>query len=402
MQKASLLNLVLAFTSCTFVAGQVASPATSTLAPTQNASSSSGNVTSPTLNISGSYWTGSAAATDTWSIIDVLGTGSAPTSTLTFTHSAGAGVGSIAAPMFQATGSGAGAVVLYAGTAPVTPYALDAITLFAPTSVLLNGEYGIVLPDAPTVNGVLHWVVSGSGSTTLATESATYVNGTDCPTCLVTSTSPAAGDVLFGAGSQTPSATSTLQVGTAAPDVTVNQITNGDTMLLLKEVGSGSGNMLDLQASGAGHEFVLSQAGLITTYGASSVTAQGVPSISSVSNSPTNTGTFNGTLTIPAAGEYRISYYANQHALCASGNGIVTIQFSWTDQSGASRQTASGTHPASPTMPIYSAANNAAFTAGDFYISTDSGSVTFPASISSACTTGTPSYDIYASAERVQ
>jgi hypothetical protein len=74
MKKSFLWVLALAFVSRVPTVGQVASPATYTLAPTQNASSSSGNVTSPTLNISGSYWTGSAAATDTWSIMDVLGT----------------------------------------------------------------------------------------------------------------------------------------------------------------------------------------------------------------------------------------------------------------------------------------------------------------------------------------
>jgi hypothetical protein len=153
MQKAALLKVVLAFASCAFAAGQVASPATSTLAPTQNASSSSGNVTSPTLNISGSYWTGSAPATDTWSIIDVLGTGSAPTSTLTFSHSAGAGVASLSAPMFQATGGSAGGISFSAGSVPLS-FPSNSVTFYAPTPI--SPAFQVVLPrDEINVDGRL-------------------------------------------------------------------------------------------------------------------------------------------------------------------------------------------------------------------------------------------------------
>jgi hypothetical protein len=286
MQKAALLKVDLAFASCAFAAGQVASPATSTLAPTQNASSSSGNVTSPTLNISGSYWTGSAPATDTWSIIDVLGTGSAPTSTLTFSHSAGAGVASLSAPMFQATGGSAGGISFSAGSVPLS-FPSNSVTFYAPTPI--SPAFQVVLPGA-AASGVVHWTNS-SGT---VTESVTNVTGTDCPSCL-TGSSPTAGEVMIGQGSQalaaypgiTASGSPSLPIlavtnTSGGPDVAANQVTSGDTILLLKEVGGGSGNILDLQNSTGGHQFTLSQSGVVTNYGG--LAAQGVTWVDTFDN----------------------------------------------------------------------------------------------------------------------
>jgi len=51
---------------------------------------------SPPLNITGTYWTGSASAVDKWSIQDIVGNGANGTSTLTFVHAGTTGQASIA------------------------------------------------------------------------------------------------------------------------------------------------------------------------------------------------------------------------------------------------------------------------------------------------------------------
>ena len=57
------------------------------------AATSGANQSSPSLIVAGTYWTGSASAVDSWSIQDVVGTGTNPTSVLTFVHSgSGSGV----------------------------------------------------------------------------------------------------------------------------------------------------------------------------------------------------------------------------------------------------------------------------------------------------------------------
>jgi hypothetical protein len=69
--------------------------ATSFQADALGTASGSGNFGSADVSTVGSYWTGSVAATDQWSIATVLGTGTNPTSTLTITHTGSSGKASI-------------------------------------------------------------------------------------------------------------------------------------------------------------------------------------------------------------------------------------------------------------------------------------------------------------------
>jgi len=57
--------------------------------PATTAATSGSNVNSPTLNLLGNYWTGSASNSDTWTIQDILGAGANPPSTLTLSHLGG-------------------------------------------------------------------------------------------------------------------------------------------------------------------------------------------------------------------------------------------------------------------------------------------------------------------------
>ena len=59
---------------------------------------SSNNYNSGAIRTTGNYWNGTASAADYWSLQNVLGTGSNPTSTLTFAHSGSTGVASVAFP----------------------------------------------------------------------------------------------------------------------------------------------------------------------------------------------------------------------------------------------------------------------------------------------------------------
>lgn len=59
---------------------------------------SGANQSSKNLNIQGSFWNGSAAATDQWQVNETLGTGTNPTSTLNVTHSGSTGNTSISLP----------------------------------------------------------------------------------------------------------------------------------------------------------------------------------------------------------------------------------------------------------------------------------------------------------------
>jgi hypothetical protein len=65
---------------------------------TPNVATSSANNNSPLENWSGTYWNGSASATDTWQVQDVLGAGANPASTLTFSHTGSSGAASVQMP----------------------------------------------------------------------------------------------------------------------------------------------------------------------------------------------------------------------------------------------------------------------------------------------------------------
>lgn len=82
------------------------------------AATSGANQSSNNFQIQGNYWTGSASATDQWQLQDVLGTGSNPTSTLTFSHSGSSGAVSVSFPSAALSGISSATITgaLTAGT----------------------------------------------------------------------------------------------------------------------------------------------------------------------------------------------------------------------------------------------------------------------------------------------
>jgi hypothetical protein len=86
------------------------------------ATSISGNYNSFNLQELGSYWNGSVAAGDTWTINDVLGSGTAPTSTLTIQHTGSGGTATVSVPSLTI---GAGSTVTPFGTSANNALQLD-------------------------------------------------------------------------------------------------------------------------------------------------------------------------------------------------------------------------------------------------------------------------------------
>lgn len=73
------------------------------------AATSGASQSSPILNLSGSYWTGSVSGTDNWTIQDVVSNGTNGASTLTFVHSGSTGTAKVSVPLLGLAGAGAAA-----------------------------------------------------------------------------------------------------------------------------------------------------------------------------------------------------------------------------------------------------------------------------------------------------
>lgn len=71
-------------------------------AENSTAATSGANQSSSQIGVSGQYWNGSATAGDQWTLQDVLGSGTNPTSTLTFVHSGSSGAAKVSIPLGDA------------------------------------------------------------------------------------------------------------------------------------------------------------------------------------------------------------------------------------------------------------------------------------------------------------
>lgn len=119
---------------------------------------------------------------------------------------------------------------------------------------------------------------------------------------------------------------------------------------------------------------------------------------SDVTNQTASQGTVNLVGSVPATGKYRVSYYATQHTLCASGSASVLFTFGFVDpNSTRSVRSVSLTLGASQSpllgiiegvIPVYSVALTA---------------ITYTSTVTGSCATGGPaSYDAHISVEAVQ
>jgi hypothetical protein len=140
---------------------------------------------------------------------------------------------------------------------------------------------------------------------------------------------------------------------------------------------------------------LMNASGLITTYDSLTTAGLGFPVIlglSDVTAQTTSQTTVNILASTPSAGQFKIDYYLDQNAVCATpGPGQVYATFNWTDASHA--------HSAS-TVPVNFLA--ALSTAGGYVqgtipiYSATSSAVSYTTTVT-ACTTGSASYDLHAS-----
>jgi len=117
------------------------------------------------------------------------------------------------------------------------------------------------------------------------------------------------------------------------------------------------------------------------------------------SSNVTNQSTSQGTVTLasgPSVGQYRITYNANQNALCATGSNSVSFTFNWTD-AGNARSLTTGSLPLGTAQ-----SSTTGFLTGLFSLQYASGNVTYTSTVSGICASGTSSYDIHVALERVQ
>ncbi len=97
----------------------------------------------------------------------------------------------------------------------------------------------------------------------------------------------------------------------------------------------------------------------------------------------------------PTAGSYRLNYYVDQNEVCASGSNNVALGFNWTDGSNARVLNTSN-------LSLGSAQSAAGYLSGTLPIWVGSGNVTYSSTISGSCSTGTSTYDVHLSLERLQ
>ena len=127
------------------------------------------------------------------------------------------------------------------------------------------------------------------------------------------------------------------------------------------------------------------------------IAPDGSPSTSSVSNLVAQSAS-QSTVTLataPTANAYRLSYYLDQNATCATGSNSVSLTFNWTDGSNARVFTTAS-------LTLGSTQSTSGYLSGSVPIFVGSSNVTYASTVVGACTTGTSSYDVHVSLERLQ
>lgn len=178
----------------------------------QSAATNVANFNSPAVTWLANYWTGTASANDNWSAVNVSGSGSNPTQTLTFSHAGSSGVALVSVPGLVSTGTTAGFLDLPQGSssASVSPCSTaTSICLQAPTSVTSQLRTFAGTP----ATGFTKWTnTSGSMVETLvpivvpvanAISSATGGSGTGTITCLTAACTNMSGTYSIAGGTFT-------------------------------------------------------------------------------------------------------------------------------------------------------------------------------------------------------
>ena len=129
----------------------------------------------------GSYWNGSVPATDSWSMNNVLGTGSDPASTLTFVHSGSSGAAALALPsvttaVTQSSGDNSTKVATTAYVANAAATNLSGTGVDSAPYQSASATTGYI--TAPTTSGhtfVYAWQPAGSAVAPSALDFSAYL-----------------------------------------------------------------------------------------------------------------------------------------------------------------------------------------------------------------------------------
>jgi hypothetical protein len=136
---------------------------------TTTAATSGANNNSPAFNWYATFWNGSASAIDTWAANTVLGSGSNPTSTLTFAHGTNTGYASVSFPAVKVQTARKGTFVCTAG-GTIT---IANVNELATSDVIISlNTAGGAISTPPAMNTV----TGGTGFTVLcgAADTSTY------------------------------------------------------------------------------------------------------------------------------------------------------------------------------------------------------------------------------------
>jgi|GEM_PF-1162883 len=291
--------------------------------PASTAATSGSNVNSPTLNLLGNYWTGSASNSDTWTIQDILGAGANPPSTLTLSHLGGS-TGATTVDVSSVGTLKTGAVNAGANTVSASVFQVPgAANLQIDTSRF--GALGIRV-QAIGANATQALTVMPSGT---ATESTFRLHNTSDPLNTgalqidLTGTNASIGGVAFGTGSAPTMLTLSgmgLQVGandsglsrTAAGVIAAGNGTSGNSS------GTFESRKLQLDGSTSGNTVLQSTAAAsgVLTLPAATDTLTGRATTDTLSNKTIDTASANvikingntlsaaagsATVTVPAA-----------------------------------------------------------------------------------------------------
>jgi len=97
----------------------------------------------------------------------------------------------------------------------------------------------------------------------------------------------------------------------------------------------------------------------------------------------------------PSAGSYRLTYYMDQNGTCTSGANSASLTFNWTDGANARALTTGS-------LTLSAAQSTSSYLTGLPTIYVGSGNVTYTSTVAGSCATGTSSYDLHVTMERLQ
>lgn len=158
-----------------------------------NATSSSGNINSSAPEWLASFWNGTTAMGDGWTVANVLGTGTSPTSTFTFSHIVGSsGVATVAMPSLTVASSPVCTVASPCGGTGSAPYTglvatrtLEANTFNTSNTWIMNCTYHIARQFIPANSLQVVWqnmyVPNTTNIETSTISSATYKASIEYP-----------------------------------------------------------------------------------------------------------------------------------------------------------------------------------------------------------------------------